>query len=230
MKHEIVRRRDLPHWDMPGAPFFVTSCLHDSIPAQGLLELAKYRAELKARSKPTDLSADAWQVQLWKLGFVRIENWLDHQPTNRALADPQLAQIVVDSFLHFAGERYDLFAYVVMPSHIHWLFQPLDAWVATLNDARRTPRERIVYSANRFTGNQCNGVLQRTGPFWQHEPYDHWVRNADELERIIRYIEENPVKAGLVTNPEDWKFASAWMRKKLGLEFGTPIRGSRFRS
>ena len=37
----------------------------------------------------------------------------------------------------------------------------------------------------------------RTGQFWQHESYDHWTRDLVELERIIRYIEENPVKAGL---------------------------------
>ena len=47
------------------------------------------------------------------------------------------------------------------------------------------------------------------GPFWQPESYDHWVRDADELERIVTYIAANPVKAGLVKQAQDWFFCSA---------------------
>src|SRR5262249_15391165 len=115
------------------------------------------------------------------------------QPARRALENPALARIVVNALHHFAGERYDLWAYVVMPSHLHWLFQPLPQWVATLADDGRTPRERTTYSLNRFTATACNRFLNVKGTFWQGESYDHWVRDVDELERIIRYIEENPV-------------------------------------
>ena len=45
MDREIIRRRQLPHWDMPGAPYFVTTCLEGSIPARGLLEIVRYRDE-----------------------------------------------------------------------------------------------------------------------------------------------------------------------------------------
>jgi putative transposase len=134
-----------------------------------------------------------------------------------------LAQIIVDSLLHFAGERYDLRAFVVMPSHLHWLFQPLPEWVKTLADRERTPRERITYSINRFTATACNRVLNVKGSFWQAESYDHWVRNVDELERIMRYIEENPVKAGLVEKPADWPFSSARLRHVIQAEWGEPL-------
>jgi type I restriction enzyme R subunit len=130
---------------------------------------------------------------------------------------------VVDAMFHFAGQRYDLFAYVVMPSHLHWLFRPLPRWVDTLADDRPTPRERITYSLNRFTATACNRLLKVTGAFWQTESYDHWVRDGDELERIIRYIEENPVKARLVAAAELWRFSSARARRLTATESGVPL-------
>lgn len=81
----------------------------------------------------------------------------------------------------------------------------------------------IVHSFNRHTGNQCNLRLGRSGSFWQHESYDHWIRDADELERIILYIEANPVKAGLASSPEGFVYSSAYERKRLGLEMGGPL-------
>jgi type I restriction enzyme R subunit len=125
---------------------------------------------------------------------------------------------------HFAGERYDLWAYVVMPSHLHWLFHPLVEWVKTLPDDGRTPRQRITYSLNRFTATACNRILKVKGAFWQTESYDHWVRDVDSLERIIRYIEGNPVKAHLVEHPEEWRFSSAKARQLTGMEWGFPLR------
>src|SRR5262249_43257748 len=107
----------------------------------------------------------------------------------------------------------------------HWVFQPLESWVHTLGDAaqERTPRERIVHSRNRQTGNECNQWLGRTGAFWQHESYDHWVRDEAELERIMLYIEGNLVKAGLCQAWADWPFSSARDRKEWGLELGEPL-------
>src|SRR4029077_11396271 len=120
--------------------------------------------------------------------------------SSRHLEDPKLAQIVVDAFYFFAGERYDLLGFVVMPSHCLWFFQPLEAWVNSLPPTRRplTPRQHIIHSIDRFTANACNRILGRTGAFWQREPYDHWIRSPEELERILLYIDGNPVKAGYV--------------------------------
>lgn len=111
-----------------------------------------------------------------------------------------------------------------MPSHFHWLFQPRTQWIETLEETnKQTPRQRITHSINRYTSLTCNKILRTEGEYWQHESYDHWVRDIDELERIMRYIEENPVKAGLVKTPETWPYSSAYLRKQLGLEWGSPI-------
>ncbi len=223
MAREIFRRRHLPHWDVPHAAYFVTTCLAGSIPAQGLLDLQRYRAELDERDTPPGKSKEQWDADKWKLHFFRVDDWLDRRPANRALADERLARIVVDSMFHFAGIRYDLLGFVVMPSHMHWLFQPTEEWVATLPDDIPTARERIMYSMKRYTANRCNRLLGARGAFWQAESYDHWVRDADEMERILLYIEGNPVKAGLVDTPERWLFSSAAVRKRSGLEFGCTL-------
>jgi type I restriction enzyme R subunit len=198
----------LPHWDVPGATYFVTTCLEGSIPAQGHLELAHYRSELDKRPRPPDRDEKHWAVDQWKLAFARTEQWLDVDPSIRWLSEPRLAQIVVDAVRHFDGQRYDILAYVVMPSHFHWVFRPLsvDGLAA---------RQQITHSINRFTAQECNRVLGRAGQFWQHESYDHWVRDEDELERIVAYVEGNPVKAGLVTEAADWPFSSAAKRDRV---------------
>ena len=58
----------------------------------------------------------------------------------------------------------------------------------------------------------ANLLLSRTGEsFWQSESFDHWVRNAGEMSKIVRYIENNPVTAGLTTRAEDHRWSSAWV-------------------
>jgi hypothetical protein len=223
---ESFRRRRLPHWDVPGAIYFVTSCLEGSIPAEGLLDLDRYRQRLEQRPRPADMNEPDWKVHKWKLLFARSDEWLDLRPGVRHFTDARLARQVVSSMYHFAGQRYDLLAYVVMPSHFHWVFQPLDVWVESLGPTanKRTPRERIMHSLKRHTGRECISLLGREGPFWQDESYDHCVLDVDELERIIHYVEWNPVRAGLAASPEQWAFSSAADRAVGNLPFGQALR------
>jgi putative transposase len=222
LPRELIRRRDLPHWDVPGASYFVTTCLEGSIPARGLLDLSRYRQELAARRPPAGTSAADWKRSLWKLEFARVDRWLDEEPAAQHLRNPQLAGIVMGRLLFFAGQRYDVLAFVVMPSHFHWVFTPREEWVAGL-EGEQSPRERIIKSINGYSSKQCNIRRATKGTFWQAESYDHWIRDTDEMERIIHYIENNPVKAGLSATPEDWPFSSARLRRNLGLPFGVPL-------
>jgi type I restriction enzyme R subunit len=222
---ERFRRRHLPHWDLPGAICFVTTCLHGSIPARGLLDVSRYRKDLERRPLPGGLTADEWASRRWKLGFARAERWLDADPAVRHLADPCLARIVVETMYYFAGARYDLLAYVVMPSHLHWVFRPRDDWCRSAGPNRRPPRERIMHSLKTHTALECNRARGRQGSFWQQESYDHCVLDVEELERVIRYVEQNPVKAGLVETPERWPFSSAADRVMTQVVAGAPLVG-----
>jgi putative transposase len=138
---------------------------------------------------------------------------------------------VVDAFYFWAGELYDLLAYVVMPSHIHWVFRPMrqvfnlpdERQVGNLLHGGRSLRERIMHSIKRYTARECNRFLNRTGRFWREESYDHCVRDEGELERIIFYVENNPAKAGLVEMGATWVFSSAHERAALGVLVGQPL-------
>jgi REP element-mobilizing transposase RayT len=60
------------------------------------------------------------------------------------------------------------------------------------------------------TARVAHRILGRTGQrFWQDESFDHWIRNDDELQGLIEYVENNPVKAGLVETKENWRWSSA---------------------
>ncbi len=222
---ETFRRRHLPHWDVPGATYFVTACLEGSIPAQGLLDIRAYETTLASRPRPNEVSEADWTLRQSKLLFARADRWLDEEPAVRHLEAPELASLVTKALFHFAGTRYDLLSFVVMPSHFHWVFRPLESWIQTLDPDtdERTPRERIMHSIKRYTAKVCNEHLGVQGRFWQQESYDHWARDADELERIIKYVEHNPVKAGLVSDAKLWRFGSAKYRADLGLELGIPL-------
>jgi type I restriction enzyme R subunit len=206
---ERFRRRRLPHWDLPGGTFFATSCLAGSIPALGLRRIHEVQSEWLSR-RPIDRSP-GWKVRLWKQMFVERERWLDETPGVRHLERPDLASVVTKSLRHFHEVRYDLIAFVVMPSHIHWLFRPLVDWYSTL-PPDKSPRELIMHSVLSFSAHECNRLLGQTGHFWKSESYDHCVRDDAELERIVNYIEMNPVKARLCLQPEDWQFSSAFAR------------------
>ena len=58
----------------------------------------------------------------------------------------------------------------------------------------------------------ANRVLSRNGSFWQREYWDTFMRDTDQEKKAIRYIENNPVKAGLCGTPEQWAFSSARCR------------------
>ena len=226
----IFRRRHLPHWDVEGHPFFITACLSGSISAVGLNRIRGYRAELEARPRPDQLSEEQWERHKDKLVFALVDDLLDHHSPVQHLSDQRQARIVQDAFLHFAGERYTLLAFVVMPSHHHWLFLPDENWAVEAvqrsirsDGGRRTPREIISHSIQSYTATMCNRVRGQSGSYWQTESFDHWARDEAEMYRIIDYIERNPVKAGLAERPEDWSWSSAPLRALVGTKPGEAI-------
>jgi hypothetical protein len=53
-------------------------------------------------------------------------------------------------------------------------------------------------------------VESQVQAFWQPESYHHWIRSERELQSIIRYLEWNPVKAGLAESIEQWPWSTAY--------------------
>ena len=102
-----------------------------------------------------------------------------------------------------------------MPNHVHVLLTMID--IDKLIKERLNRHDNLLenespfqltkalQSIKRHTANYSNKLLNRKGSFWQSESYDHVVRGAKEMNNIINYILNNPVKAGLVKNWQDWK-------------------------
>ncbi|MBT3279660.1 MAG: hypothetical protein HN909_06780 [Phycisphaerales bacterium] len=123
-------------------------------------------------------------------------------------------------FLAKARERcpFRLFAYVIMPEHIHLILRPGDGismrkiyW-----HLKRPMTDKVVTWVkihhptflNRMADKQPTGDL--TYRFWQRGGgYDRWMRTPSDLHEKIRYIHMNPVRSGLVSRPEEWKYSSA---------------------
>ena len=97
---------------------------------------------------------------------------------------------------------YGLIAFVVMPNHVHIVIEP------------KAEVPRITKWIKDASAREANLILGRTGPFWQNESFDRWVRNDDELKRTVRYIEWNPVKAMLASEPHEWRFSSAFYAER----------------
>ena len=71
-----------------------------------------------------------------------------------------------------------------------------------------------MHSLKSYTGLKANRMLGRTGEFWMEDYFDRYIRDGAHYEKTIRYIENNPVKAGLCSRPEEWRCSSAWWRAK----------------
>ena len=218
-------RRNLPHWYLLGVPFFLTYRLAGTLPRNVLNELEKERQRLQTLPRKEKYSEQEWQTRIEKQLFALWDERLDRDFKIQWLADPRIAEIVRENLYHHAGTKYALWAYVIMPNHVHVLLKPDEVWERRfkVDDSNRAQYERgplsaILHSLRSYTANKANKVLCRTGTFWHGEAFDHWVRDNAESERIIYYIENNPVKAGLVKRPEDWRFSSAYDRAQRGLE------------
>jgi REP-associated tyrosine transposase len=141
-----------------------------------------------------------------------------------------VAAIVDEALRHRGGAIYRLDAYCVMPNHAHAVFAPFLTEELAQELANKTIRRKraarnqllpaemdeetckfvlssIMDSLKGWTARRSNRALNRQGQFWQRESYDHVIRNHSEWKRIVNYVVNNPVKAGLVTDWQDWKWS-----------------------
>jgi len=129
----------------------------------------------------------------------RIEEYLNSGYGACHLVKPKIARVIEEMLVKFDGERYRLIAWVIMPNHVHAIIEIIEGYSL----------KKIMHSWKSYTANVANKILGRSGKFWYREYFDRYVRDADHLENAIKYVRWNPVKAGLVKEPEDWRFSSA---------------------
>ncbi len=170
--------------------YFVTFNLFDAMPRQFVEKLEAERRvriaeleRLKGKATPAELHAIEQIIR------ERAEECLDEGAGSCFMNDRRVAEIVSNAITHFDEQRYLLFAWCVMPNHVHVLFEALG------------PIDKTLHSWKSFTSKESNKILNRDGDFWQQEYFDRTVRGGDDFDRTISYVLNNPVKAGLVNWP-----------------------------
>jgi putative transposase len=218
-------RRNLPHWQPPGAAIFLTYQLEGSLPRSARERLAATRTLLEREAARADEDNDQRKARHNKKLFAMLDRILDKAESGPLwLKDPRIADIVESALLHRYSDLYTLWSYVVMVNHVHVLLRPKPTIDSSSDDPTYSPLKDITKRLKGYTALEANRLLNRTGKtFWQQESFDHWVRDEGEFYRIVAYIENNPVKAGLVSSPEEWRWSSAHERMKRGWDNIRPL-------
>lgn len=197
--HEPYYRR-LPHILPPGETLFITYRLYGTLSFDVLRRLREEHALFVQQATAENETLDAARKRLEGRYFVSFDHYLDRcMGGENWLQQAPIAELVRDSLLHGRDTLYDLHAFCIMPNHVHVLLTIMREDI---------PFYKVLQRMKTYTAVRANRILNRVGKsFWQPESYDHLVRHKDSFERIIRYILQNPVKAGLVDNWEDWPYS-----------------------
>jgi len=125
-----------------------------------------------------------------------------------------VADKMAENLHRLDANAYRLDAFSIMSNHVHTIFQPfisesefltLIRWDGITPIDRYPGLSKTMHSLKGRTARECNLILGRTGSFWEHESFDHVIREG-KFDKTVRYVLNNPVKAGLVEKWEDWQW------------------------
>lgn len=207
-------RRNLPHIHPASAVFFITFRLSGSLPdwiIEKLMDEFNSERELQIL-RLSDPSTKKIPDEFYRRYFETFDSFLDsHMNNDRWLTDQRVAKVVMDSIHYRDGKEYELLCATIMPNHVHMLIEigqkNTESMRSNIGLDPNTFVSIILHSLKRYTAFECNKILNRSGAFWQSESYDRVIRNERELENTLRYIINNPVKAGLVKEWKDWHYS-----------------------
>jgi REP element-mobilizing transposase RayT len=186
----------LPHWTKEGAIYHVRFRLFDSLPQEILKSLIEEREELTKKVKSDKKLIKSEQMRFNEVFSEKIEQYLDAGYGSCWLQREDIAQIIVNALCKYEGSRYKLYAWCIMPNHVHVIVQPQNYQL-----------HEILRSWKGSTARYANQLLSRSGQFWQMEYFDHLIRNSDGFASCIEYVWKNPEDAGF----KNWR----WRWKKI---------------
>ncbi len=214
--YQTYYKRRLPHYQPSGYKFFITFRLAGSLPESVIKQLRTEKERIKKMLEKTVHPDTKKQLnyEIERRWFYAYDSCLDRAETGpRWTGDSRIAELIAASIKYRNGKVYQLDAFCIMPNHVHLVCEPLPD---KMNKDKQNGQignlpyslANIMHSLKRYTATQANIILGRTGEqFWQHENYDHAIRDETEFGRIIQYVLNNPVKAGLVDSWEKWAWS-----------------------
>lgn len=182
------QRGYLPHYDAPGVTQIITLRLADSLPASR-------RGEWE----------HLLRIENHRERRRKLEEYLDRGLGDCWLQQSAIATLAEEALRFFDGKRYALEAWVIMPNHLHVLVGVWD-----------TPLSELIKSWKSYVAREANKLLKRRGEFWEREYLDTLIEDEAHHRTAVRYIENNPVKAGFVREAKDWPWSSARFRDEFG--------------
>ncbi len=219
--YQPAYRRNLPHLQPPGAAFFVTFRLAGSLPQNVVRQWNRERQWLAHLAETNITHYEQVKRDFERSWFTKFEFLLDGATVGPIwLNDERVASRVAESLHYRDGKVYRLDAFTIMFNHVHIVIKPLPMTRAEsahshLGFAKKDSQvdgieyhslAGIMQSLKGYTAYEAKGFLGRNGEFWAHESYDHCIRDADEWQRIVAYVLNNPLKAGYVERWQDWKW------------------------
>jgi len=179
-------RNKLPHWLVADRAYFVTIRLNNTLPAYVLEDLKREQVGDEKR-----------KFAKRREQFIKIEQFLDSSaPEARLLDNPDVAKMLMENFSWFKTKGWLIYATVVLSTHIHMLMRSQSGCSGQLI-------EHLSMFKN-YTSRMANKTLEKKGRFWSQGDFDHWIRTPEKFESTVRYIVNNPVKAGRVKAWDDW--------------------------
>lgn len=115
--------------------------------------------------------------------------------------------------------NFNTLGYVIMPSHFHWIIE-VNKKFGTISDIMRDIKkysawdimEYLIKTNNNYYDKfkeSAKGYIDQKRKFWMPRFDDEVIRNEKMFWTKLHYIHNNPVEAGIVRKPEDYKYSSA---------------------
>lgn len=139
----------------------------------------------------------------------------------RRLFDDSVARRILQRSLTEVRKEwpFDMLACVLIPDHLHciWALPPGDDnFPARWANVKRLFTQRFLAAGGKGTPVTDSRRRRHERSVWQPRYWEHLIRDEDEMIGYRDYIHLNPVKHGLVREPEDWPWSSVHRHLKLG--------------
>ncbi len=217
------RPAKIPHRSISSTPVHLTFRLFGSLPKSILSILEQRKDSQLALLAEQYAGIDASGAQgEWKRQQFMVRAHYE-LAVERALEEdsngpfhlthvPEVGRMVLEAWTRMqATGKIRLHAVCIMPNHIHIVLQKPEG-------AADIPIGPFLKSQKGFTGRKANELLGLTGrPFWEKNYFDRDVRPG-KFDRLIRYVLENPVAAGLADDWRNWELT--WLHPELWERFG----------